>query len=410
MANRIVLAYSGGLDTSVILVWLKEHYQCEVIAFLADLGQDEDLDQAAKKARALGAADVVVENLQEEFVRDYVYPMLRANALYEGRYQLGTSIARPLIAKAQIDCARRLKGDGLCHGATGKGNDQIRFELSYAALAPDLEVIAPWRIWDKRGRQELLAYAEAHQIPVDKNAEDNRPPFSMDANLLHHSSEGNSLEDMTQAAPDHAFNLTQSPEQAPDEAETLTLTFDKGDCVALNDTRQSPAEMLRALNKIGGTHAIGRVDMIENRATGMKSRGVYETPGGTILLQAHRFMEELTLDGAAYRLKESLMPLYAELIYKGLWFAPEREMLQALINQSQLYVSGNVKIKLYKGTITPLARESAFSLYDEGQASFEENTHGETYDHKDAEGFIKLNSLRLKQLYKQISRQMYKQK
>lgn len=398
MPNKILLAYSGGLDTSVILVWLREHYKCEVAAFCADLGQEEDLAAAADKARVLGATDCVVEDLRETFVQDFVYPMLRANSLYEGRYLLGTSIARPLISKAQIECARRLGADALCHGATGKGNDQIRFELTYAALAPDLEVIAPWRLWDMQSRSQLIAFAEKHNIPIDEKSPD-APPFSMDANLLHRSSEGNILEDLNEAAPENAYTMTTSPEKAPDDGEVLELTFEKGDCVAVNGVTASPATILQTLNKKGGAHGIGRVDMIENRATGMKSRGVYETPGGTILLQAHRLMEEITLDGAAMHLKENLMPLYAELIYKGLWFSPEREMLQALIDESQTYVGGKVKVKLYKGNITPLARQSEHSLYNEAQASFEDESNA--YDHKDAEGFIRLNSLRLKALYQQ---------
>ncbi len=397
--KKIVLAYSGGLDTSVILVWLREQYQCQVVAFLADLGQGEDLQKAADKAHALGAAEVIVADLREVFVRDFVYPMLRGNALYEGRYLLGTSIARPLIGKAQIEAARKSGADALCHGATGKGNDQIRFELAYAALAPDLEVIAPWRIWDKQSRSALLDYAALHQIPVEDKPADT-PPFSMDANLLHRSSEGNILEDEKATAPENAFSMTSSPQDAPNTPQEVELSFDKGDCVAVDGLAASPAEILQKLNEFGGTHGIGRVDMIENRATGMKSRGVYETPGGTILLTAHRLMEELTLDGAAAHLKESLMPLYAELIYKGLWFSPEREMLQALIDQSQTFVSGKVKVQLYKGNIIPVKRESKFSLYSAAQASFEKDA-ADDYNQKDAEGFIRLNSLRLKQLYKQ---------
>lgn len=398
MTKKIILAYSGGLDTSVILVWLKEKYNYDVIAFLADLGQEENLKKAADKALALGAVDVVIEDIKTQFVSEYVYPMLRANTLYEGRYLLGTAIARPLIAKAQIECARQKHANALCHGATGKGNDQIRFELAYAALAPELEVIAPWRIWDMQSRSQLIKYANKHQIPIEEKPADS-PPFSMDANLLHRSSEGNALEDLKNAAPENAFSVTKSPLKAQSESETIEITFAGGDAVALNSDKLKPDEMLKALNVLGGKHGIGRVDMIENRSTGMKSRGVYETPGGTILLAAHRFLEELVLDGEAAFLKESLMPLYARLIYRGLWFAPEREMLQALIDKSQIHIEGKVKLELYRGNIMPLMRQSDKSLYDEAQASFEDES--EAYDHKDAEGFIRINALRLKKLHKQ---------
>ena len=381
--KKIILAYSGGLDTSVILVWLKNQYQCDIIAFLADLGQGEDLNKAKDKALKLGASQVFIEDLRETFVRDYVFAMMRANTLYEGRYLLGTAIARPLIAKAQIELARQLKADGVCHGATGKGNDQIRFELAYAALAPDLSVIAPWRLWDMKSRDQLLDYAKAHDIPIEKKA-DNLAPFSKDANLLHCSSEGNMLEDLSQAAPEIAYEMTQSPEQSPDEPAHIEIIFEKGDATHLNGQNLSPALLLAELNQIGGKYAIGRVDMVENRATGMKSRGVYESPGGTILHHAHRFLEEITLDREASHLKDQFMPLYADLIYRGLWFSPEREMLQALINQSQRNVSGKITLKLYKGVITPLARQSAQSLYNQAQASFDDEKSA--FSHKDAEG------------------------
>ena len=391
MARKIVLAYSGGLDTSVILVWLKERFKCDVIAFLADIGQGEDLAQAADKARRLGAVDVVIEDLREEFARDYVFAMLRGNALYEGRYMLGTAIARPLIAKAHIDCARRAEAEVLSHGATGKGNDQMRFELAYAALAPDLEVVAPWRIWDMKSRADLLRYAEAHQIAIEDKIGAGAP-FSIDANLLHRSSEGNELEDIARPAPETAYQLTAAPEAAADKAREIELAFEAGNALKLDGKVLSAAGMLEALNEIGGAAAIGRIDMVESRATGMKSRGIYETPGGTILLTARRLLEEITLDGHAQRLKDQLMPIYADLIYRGFWFSPEREMLQALIDKSQEYVSGQVALKLYKGNITPVSRKSEASLYDQTLASFED---GDTYSHQNAEGFIRLAALRL---------------
>ncbi len=394
--KKIVLAYSGGLDTSVILKWLQENYRCEVVPFLADLGQEENLQAARQKAETLGAQEIFIEDLREEFVRDYVFPMFRANAVYEGRYLLGTAIARPLIAKKQVEIARALNADALCHGATGKGNDQIRFELTYAALAPDLAIVAPWRLWDMTTRRQLLAYAHKHQIPLDdKSAE--TPPFSMDANLLHHSSEGNVLEDMEAEAPAEACQISVAPEQAPDQPAFVEIGFAQGDAITLDGEALSPATLLKKLNQIGGQHGIGRVDMIENRTTGMKSRGVYETPGGTILCHAHRTLEEITLDAGAMHLKDQIMPLYAELIYKGLWFSPEREMLQALIDTSQKNITGAVRLKLYKGNIWPVSRKAATPLYDREYASFDEA--GLSYDHKDAEGFIRLAALRLKLLY-----------
>ena len=394
--KKIVLAYSGGLDTSVILKWLQENYRCEVVAFLADLGQEEDLQKARHKAEALGAQEIVIEDLREEFTRDYVFPMLRANALYEGRYMLGTAIARPLIAKKQVEVARRIGADALCHGATGKGNDQIRFELAYAALAPDLAVIAPWRLWDMATRPQLAAYAQQHQIPIDDKPADT-PPFSADANLLHHSSEGNILENIEAEAPEDAYQISVAPEKAPDEPAFVDIGFAQGDAISLDGAALSPALLLQKLNQLGGAHGIGRIDMIENRTTGMKSRGVYETPGGTILHHAHRTLEEITLDASAAHLKDQMMPLYAELIYKGLWFSPEREMLQALIDVSQKNITGKVRLKLYKGNIWPVARSAEAPLYDREYASFDEAAL--VYDHKDAEGFIRLAALRLKLLY-----------
>ncbi len=394
--KKIVLAYSGGLDTSVILKWLQENYRCEVAPFLADLGQGEDLNKARKKAEQMGAREIFIEDLREEFVRDYVFAMFRANALYEGRYMLGTAIARPLIAKKQVEIARQIGADALCHGATGKGNDQIRFELTYAALAPDLAVVAPWRLWDMTTRHQLVDYARQHQIPIEDKPE-HTPPFSMDANLLHHSSEGNILEDMEAEAPEEACQISVAPENAPDDSVFVEIGFAHGDAISVDGEALSPAKLLQRLNEIGGAHGIGRIDMIENRTTGMKSRGIYETPGGTILQQAHRLLEEITLDAGAMHLKDQIMPLYAELIYKGLWFSPEREMLQALIDTSQKNITGEVRLKLYKGNIWPIARKAAAPLYDREYASFDQDAL--SYDHKDAEGFMRLAALRLKLLY-----------
>ncbi len=394
--KKIVLAYSGGLDTSIILKWLQLEKGCEVVTFTADLGQGEELTLAKKKAEALGIKQIYIEDLRETFVSDYVFPMLRANTLYEGVYMLGTAIARPLIAKRQIEIAHETGADAVCHGATGKGNDQIRFELGLYAHDPDINICAPWREWSLTSREKLLEFAEKHQIPIDKDKK-GEAPFSCDANILHTSSEGKMLEDPAQEAPEHVYQRTQSPQAAPDKPEYIEIGFQKGDPISINGKPQSPAKLLETLNTIGGKHAIGRVDMVENRFTGMKSRGIYETPGGTIILTAHRAIESLTLDGTAAHLKDELMPKYAELIYNGFWFSPEREMLQALINQSQEYVTGTVKLKLYKGTITIASRTSPNSLYNKSLVSFEQKG---AYNQKDAQGFIKLQALRLKQLAK----------
>lgn len=390
--GKVVLAYSGGLDTSVILRWLKDTYGCEVVTFTADIGQGEELEPARRKAEMMGVKDIFVEDLRETFVRDYVFPMLRANALYEGVYQLGTSIARPLIAKRQIEIAEAVGADAVAHGATGKGNDQVRFELTYYALKPDIRVIAPWREWDLTSRSRLIAYAEQHQIPVprDKRGE---APYSMDANLLHISYEGKALEDPWEAPDEGMFILTVAPEAAPDAAETLEIDFEHGDPVAVNGERLSPATLLDRLNKLAGAHGIGRVDLVENRFVGMKSRGVYETPGGTVLLHARRAVESLTLDRGAAHLKDELMPRYAELVYNGFWFAPEREAIQAAIDNTQARVTGTARIKLYKGNVIVIGRRSPMSLYDQDVATFEADT---VYDQRDAEGFIKLNALRLR--------------
>jgi len=395
--NKVVLAYSGGLDTSVILKWLQTAYGCEVITFTADLGQGEELEPARKKAQLLGIKDenIFIEDLREEFVRDYVFPMFRANAMYEGLYLLGTSIARPLIAAKQIEIARRMGADAVCHGATGKGNDQVRFELTYYALEPNIHVIAPWREWDLSSRTKLIAFAEQHQIPIAKDKY-GEAPFSVDANLLHSSSEGKVLEDPNTEAPEMVYMRTIGPETAPDKATYITIDFEKGDPVAIDGVRMSPAALLTKLNALGKENGIGRLDLVENRFVGMKSRGVYETPGGTILYQAHRGIESITLDREAAHLKDSLMPKYAELIYYGFWFAPEREMLQALIDRSQEFVTGRVKLKLYKGNATVVGRESPYSLYDQELVTFEEGAVA--YDHRDAAGFIKLNALRLRTL------------
>ena len=391
--KKVVLAYSGGLDTSVILKWLQTHYNCEVITFTADIGQGEDITQVKSKAELHGVKHIFIEDLRDEFVSDYVFPMFRANALYEGEYLLGTSIARPLIAKRQIEIARELGADAVSHGATGKGNDQVRFELGYYALQPDIKVISPWREWDLSSRTKLIDYAEKHQIPVptDKRGE---APFSVDANLLHISAEGKVLEDPNIPAEEYVFSRTVDPSDAPDTAEEIKIQFAAGDPIAINDTMMSPATLLARLNELGGKHGIGRLDLVENRFVGMKSRGIYETPGGTILLKARRAMESITLDRGAAHLKDSLMPKYAELIYNGFWFSPERKMLQAAIDHSQTSVNGEVKLKLYKGNIIMLGRNSPNSLYSEDLVTFEEGTAD--YNHSDAEGFIKLNALRLR--------------
>jgi len=395
--DKVVLAYSGGLDTSIILKWLEDAYGAEVITFTADLGQGEELEPAREKALMLGIKpeNIFIEDLREEFVCDYVFPMFRANALYEGVYLLGTSIARPLIAKRQVEIAREMGADAVCHGATGKGNDQIRFELGYYALEPAIKIIAPWREWDFTGREALLDYARLHQIPVSKDKE-GEAPFSVDANLLHSSSEGKVLEDPNIEPPPIVFQRTIDPLDAPDKPTVIEIAFEKGDPVAIDGKPMSPATLLAALNDLGRDNGIGRVDLVENRFVGMKSRGIYETPGGTILLAAHRAMESLTLDRGAMHLKDQLMPRYAELIYNGFWFAPEREMLQALIDTSQTRVSGTVRLKLYKGNVIVIGRASPNSLYDPGLVTFEDDEGA--YDQTDAKGFIKLNALRLRTL------------
>jgi len=395
--KKVVLAYSGGLDTSIILKWLQETYCCEVVTFTADLGQGEELEPARRKAEMLGIskANTFVEDLREEFIRDYVFPMFRANALYEGVYLLGTSIARPLIAKTQIDIARKTGADAVCHGATGKGNDQVRFELSYYALEPSIRIIAPWREWSFKSREELIAFAEAHQIPVAKDKR-GEAPFSVDANMLHSSSEGKVLEDPAVEPPAYIYQRTISPMEAPDRPTDIAIGFKRGDAVSLDGKVMSPATLFARLNELGRDNGIGRVDLVENRFVGMKSRGVYETPGGTILLAAHRAIESITLDRGAGHLKDELMPRYAELIYNGFWFAPEREMLQALIDKSQEHVEGLVRLKLYKGNVIVTGRESGKSLYSTSLVTFEDDKGA--YDQKDAEGFIRLNALRLRTL------------
>lgn len=392
--NKVVLAYSGGLDTSIILKWLETTYECEVVTFTADLGQGEELEPARKKAEMLGIKEIYIEDLREEFVSDYVFPMFRANTVYEGIYLLGTSIARPLIAKRQIEIAAETGADAVCHGATGKGNDQIRFELGYYALNPDIHVIAPWREWDLVSRGDLIDFAMKHQIPVPKDKR-GEAPFSVDANLLHTSSEGKVLEDPDQICPDYVFQRTDDPVSAPDTPQIIEVAFEKGDAIAVDGEALSPAALLTRLNELGKSHGIGRIDLVENRFVGMKSRGVYETPGGTILLAAHRGIESITLDRGAAHLKDELMPRYAELIYNGFWFAPEREMLQAAIDQSQAHVTGTVRLRLYKGHAEVIGRASPYSLYSEDLVTFEE---GSGYDQQDAEGFIKLNALRLRTL------------
>ena len=390
--KKVVLAYSGGLDTSVILRWLQETYRCEVVTFTADLGQGEELEPARRKAEMLGVREIFIDDLREEFVRDFVFPMFRANALYEGAYLLGTSIARPLIAKRQIEIARQTGADAVAHGATGKGNDQVRFELSYYALDPDIKVIAPWREWDLSSRTKLLEYAEQHQIPIARDKRGDAP-FSVDANLLHISAEGKALEDPWVEPEEFVFSRTVAPELAPDKPEYREIAFERGDPIAVDGENLSPAALLQRLNEIGGRHGVGRLDLVENRFVGMKSRGVYETPGGTILQAAHRGIETLTLDRGAAHLKDELMPRYAELIYNGFWFSPEREMLQALIDKSQEHVEGTVRLKLYKGSASVVGRQSPKSLYSQAHVTFEEDA---VYDQRDAEGFIKLNALRLR--------------
>jgi len=395
--KKVVLAYSGGLDTSIILKWLQTTYGCEVVTFTADLGQDEEIEPARQKALLLGIRpeNIFIEDLREEFARDYVFPMFRANTVYEGQYLLGTSIARPLIAKKQIEIAEKVGADAVAHGATGKGNDQVRFELAYYALKPDVRVIAPWREWDLTSRTRAIEFAEQHQIPIAKDKR-GEAPFSTDANLLHTSSEGKVLEDPAKEVPDYVFSRTVDPEQAPDHATTITVDFERGDAVALDGVTSSPARLLAGLNELGRANGIGRLDLVENRFVGMKSRGMYETPGGTILLAAHRGIEQITLDRGAAHLKDELMPRYAELIYNGFWFSPEREMLQAAIDHSQELVGGRVRLKLYKGNVSVIGRESRHSLYDQDLVTFEEGAVA--YDHRDAAGFIRLNALRLRTL------------
>jgi len=395
--KKVVLAYSGGLDTSIILKWLQTEYGCEVVTFTADLGQGEELEPARKKAELLGIKpeNIYIEDVREEFVRDFVFPMFRANAVYEGLYLLGTSIARPLISKRLVEIAAMTGADAVAHGATGKGNDQVRFELSAYALNPEIKVIAPWREWALTSRTKLLAFAEENQIPIAKDKR-GEAPFSVDANLLHTSSEGKVLEDPAQQAPDYVYQRTVHPEDAPDQAEYIEITYEKGDPVAINGVAHSPAELLTALNEYGRRHGVGRLDLVEGRFVGMKSRGIYETPGGTIMLEAHRGIESITLDRGAAHLKDELMPKYAELIYNGFWFSPEREMLQALIDQSQKFVSGTVRLKLYKGSVHTVGRWSEYSLYSEQHVTFEDDQGA--YDQKDAGGFIKINALRLRLL------------
>ena len=393
--KKVVLAYSGGLDSSTIVKWLQTELGAEVATFTADLGQGEEVEPARAKAVKLGIApeNIFIEDLREEFVRDYVFPMFRANTVYEGQYLLGTSIARPLIAKKQIEIARKVGADAVCHGATGKGNDQVRFELGYHALEPEIRIIAPWREWDFKSREALIAFAEQHQIPIAKDKY-GESPFSVDANLLHSSSEGKVLEDPAVEAPEMVYQRTIAPEDAPDRPTIITIDFDKGDPVAIDGETLSPAALLTKLNQLGRDNGVGRLDLVENRFVGMKSRGVYETPGGTILLAAHRGIESITLDRGAAHLKDELMPRYASLIYNGFWFSPEREMLQAAIDHSQAMVGGQVRVKLYKGNVTVIGRTSPYSLYDQELVTFEEGAVA--YDHRDAAGFIKLNALRLR--------------
>jgi argininosuccinate synthase len=391
--KKIVLSYSGGLDTSIMLKWLQEHYRAEVVTFTADLGQGEELEPARKKAEMFGIKDIRIVDVREEFVRDFVFPMFRANALYEGQYLLGTSIARPVIAKHLVEIAQETGADAIAHGATGKGNDQVRFELTANALDPSIKVIAPWREWDLLSRTKLLDYAEKNQIPIAKDKR-GEAPFSVDANLLHTSSEGKVLEDPAEPTPDYVYQRTVDPEKAPDTPQVIIIGFEQGDPVSIDGERLSPAALLAKLNELGGKHGVGRLDLVENRFVGMKSRGMYETPGGTILLVAHRGIESITLDRGQAHLKDELMPKYAELIYNGFWYSPEREMLQALIDKSQEFVTGEVTIKLYKGSATLVSRTSPYSLYSMDLVTFEEGAIA--YDHHDAEGFIRLNGLRLK--------------
>jgi argininosuccinate synthase len=395
--KKVVLAYSGGLDTSIILKWLQITYGCEVVTFTADLGQGEELAPARDKALLLGIKpeNIFIEDLREEFVRDYVFPMFRANTLYEGQYLLGTSIARPLIAKKQIEIAEKVGADAVAHGATGKGNDQVRFELTYYALKPDVKVIAPWREWDLTSRTRLIEFAEQHQIPIAKDKR-GEAPFSVDANLLHASSEGKVLEDPAREVPDYVYSRTIDPENAPDRPTYIMVGFERGDAVSIDGRTLTPATLLARLNELGRANGIGRLDLVENRFVGMKSRGMYETPGGTILYAAHRGIEQITLDRGAMHLKDELMPKYAELVYNGFWFAPEREMLQAAIDRSQEFVTGDVRLKLYKGSVGVVGRESPYSLYDQDLVTFEEGAVA--YDHRDAAGFIRLNALRLRTL------------
>ena len=396
-AKKVVLAYSGGLDTSIILKWLQLEYGCEVITFTADLGQGEELEPAREKAKLLGIKpeNIFIEDLREEFVRDFVFPMFRANAVYEGLYLLGTSIARPLISKRLVEIASQSGADAISHGATGKGNDQVRFELSAYSLNPDIKVIAPWREWDLSSRTKLLAFAEKHQIPIAKD-KIGEAPFSVDSNLLHTSSEGKVLENPAEEAPDYVYQRTTDPINAPDVPEYLEIGFENGDAVSINSEKYSPATILAKLNNYGGKHGIGRLDLVEGRFVGMKSRGIYETPGGTILLEAHKGIESITLDSGAAHLKDELMPKYAELIYNGFWFSPEREMLQSLIDKSQIYVNGTVRLKLYKGSVSTVGRWSKDTLYSENHVTFEDDQGA--YDQKDAAGFIKINALRLRLL------------
>ena len=392
--KKVVLAYSGGLDTSIILKWLQEEKGCEVVTFTADLGQGEELEPARRKAEAAGVKEIFIDDLREEFVRDFVFPMFRANAVYEGLYLLGTSIARPLISKRQIEIAHQVGADAVCHGATGKGNDQVRFELGYYALDPEIKVIAPWREWDLNSREKLIEYAEKHNIEIAKDKR-GEAPFSVDANLLHTSSEGKVLEDPNEDAPEYVYQRTVSPEAAPDKATVIEVGFERGDAVSINGVAMSPATLLTRLNELGGENGIGRLDLLENRFVGMKSRGIYETPGGTILLMAHRGIEQITMDKGAAHLKDELMPRYAELIYNGYWFSPEREMLQAAIDHSQELVTGTVRLKLYKGSVNIIGRDSPYSLYSQEHVTFEED---DVYDQADAGGFIKINALRLRLL------------
>ena len=392
--NKVVLAYSGGLDTSIIAKWLQETYNCEVVTFTADIGQGEEVELARAKAEAMGIKEIYIEDLREEFARDFVFPMFRANAVYEGEYLLGTSIARPLISKRLVEIAKKVGADSISHGATGKGNDQVRFELNAYAINADIKVIAPWRVWDLSSRESLMKYAEEHNIEIDYQQHSKKSPYSMDANLLHISYEGDILEDPWHEAEDNMWRWTVSPEQAPDKAEYVEITYEKGDIVAINGKTKTPAEVMEDLNSLAGANGVGRLDLVENRFVGMKSRGCYETPAGTVMLKAHRAIESLTLDREAAHLKDELMPKYAKLVYNGFWFAPEREMMQAAIDATQENVSGVVRIKLYKGNVSVVGRKSDSSLFSEKIATFEDDQGA--YDQKDAEGFIKLNALRLR--------------